>query len=226
MENKPFILCLETSAEACSVAVFKGSEMVAMSESAKERSHAEKITVLVAESLKNAKIEFSQLQAVAVSSGPGSYTGLRIGSSTAKGYCYALNIPLIAIPTLDALAYQLIDKFPNYLICPMVDARRMEVYCAIYNSQAKQISSVEAKIIDENSFSDINKPIVFCGDGAEKCKNMLNNPQFQFLDNTYPHASLMGFLAFEKYTNEVYENLAYFEPFYLKEFIALKPSKI
>ena len=227
------ILCIETATISCSVALSDGGKVVSSKESRVKNSHSSIITVFIEEVLKAAKTEYSALKAVAVSKGPGSYTGLRIGVSTAKGICYALNIPLISVPTLEAMSSGLINKLKtdsmadaDSLICPMLDARRMEVYYSIFDRNNKEISETKAEIITETSFSEFleHQKMIFFGDGAEKCKSVLKHDNAIFLDNIFPSANDMADIAFKKYQNQEFEDTAYFEPFYLKEFVAKKPS--
>ena len=187
-------------------------------------SHAENLISFCDAVLKKCKYTYSDLQAVAVSKGPGSYTGLRIGVSAAKGFCYALNIPLISVNTLQHMALQAAENYENKaaLFCPMIDARRMEVYCAIYDAMNQEVKATAAEIIDEHSFSDDlkSKELVFFGDGSAKCKGMLEgNKNAKFLDQVVPSAQNMIALAEAKYAAQDFENTAYFEPFYLKDFL-------
>ncbi len=220
------ILSIETSTRVCSVAISIQNEIIAVKESHVSNSHAEKITLLCEQALLEAGISFSDLNAVAVSQGPGSYTGLRIGVSTAKGFCYALDIPLIAISTLKAMALgmrQLNSLNKTDLYCPMIDARRMEVYNAIYTHKLEVISPVEATIVDENSFNNhlAKHMVYFAGDGAAKCASILSHQQnARFMADFYPSAQWVAQLAIEKYASSTFENTAYFEPYYLKDFIA------
>lgn len=213
------ILCLETSTKNCSVSLSANGQLLAVKELAEDNySHAENLHVFIDALLREAGVEKKQLSAVAVSQGPGSYTGLRIGVSAAKGLCYALNIPLIALDTLTVLAQQ--KTITVGKIIPMIDARRMEVYTAIFNEQHQETTSVSAKIIDENSFSDLAEDLYFIGDGAEKCQTLLDKNNHHFdLDIKYPSAKDMCALAFEKYEKKSFEDVAYFEPHYLKAFM-------
>ena len=174
--------------------------------------------------LQKSNYTFKDLDAVAVSKGPGSYTGLRIGVSTAKGFCFALNIPLISINTLQHMAAKMVQEanLKDCLFCPMLDARRMEVYCAIFDSNNKEFLTTEAKIIDDTSFANLlNKTkIVFFGDGAAKCKPALaQHSNAIFRDDFFPSSRDMVELAYQKYMQQHFENTAYFEPFYLKDFL-------
>jgi tRNA threonylcarbamoyladenosine biosynthesis protein TsaB len=216
------ILSLETSGKVCSVAIHDAAKLLSTSELHIEQSHASKLAVLIEEVRKLSGIEFSQLKAVAISSGPGSYTGLRIGTSTAKGLCYSLSIPLIAVGSLDLLAFQ-VKNFNCHgaYLCPMIDARRMEVYCRVIDASLNPLQPVEAKIVDELSFLGyLNKSTtLFFGDGSEKCKNVIRHPNAFFIDGVYPRASSLGMLAFEKYKKNEFEDVVNVEPHYLKEFM-------
>ena len=214
-----FILSIETATKNCSIALSKEGKTIALKEIANQNfSHAEKLHVFIEEILTENQITFKDLIALAVSKGPGSYTGLRIGVSSAKGLCYALNIPLISIDTLTSLARQIAVK--EGVIVPMIDARRMEVYTAVFNPEFKMIKGVEALIVDKNSFSEIESTVHLVGDGALKFKETLTNEKFKFYDDIiYPSANEMSELAFEKHKKSDFENVAYFEPYYLKDFI-------
>ena len=214
-----FILSIETATKNCSIALSKEGKTIALKEIANQNfSHAEKLHVFIEEILTENQITFKDLIALAVSKGPGSYTGLRIGVSSAKGLCYALNIPLISIDTLTSLARQIAVK--EGVIVPMIDARRMEVYTAVFNPEFKMIKGVEALIVDKNSFSEIESTVHLVGDGALKFKETLTNEKFKFYDDIiYPSANEMSELAFEKHKISDFENVAYFEPYYLKDFI-------
>jgi len=226
------ILNIETATNVCSVALGKDGQLLSIKESAEERSHASQLTVLIQEVLGEAGLGVSDLNAIAVSKGPGSYTGLRIGVSAAKGLCYSLDIPLIAVDTLQAMANSFVQSNTdqiegNTLLCPMIDARRMEVYCAVYDSNLKVIDPVSAKIIDGNSFSghlDKGK-VLFFGDGAEKCKVELeDNNNADFDNDLSASASGMISLSENLFNNKAFEDVAYFEPYYLKDFVAGKPK--
>lgn len=187
-------------------------------------SHAERLHVFIEEIIKEAGIQLKDLAAVAVSQGPGSYTGLRIGVSAAKGLCYALNIPLIAVDTLQTLATRV--KVKEGLIIPMIDARRMEVYSAVFNSNFEKKREVSAEIITENSFEDITENVYFIGDCSEKCKTVLTKENFIFLDEIkYPSANEMSLLSFDKYKKNDTVDVAYFEPYYLKDFMMTVSKK-
>ncbi len=187
-------------------------------------SHAERLHVFIEEIIIETGISFQDLTAIAVSQGPGSYTGLRIGVSAAKGLCFALDIPLIAVDTLQVLASQ--AKVSNGFIIPMLDARRMEVYSAIFNPNFEKQRAVEAEIITENSFENLQETLYFVGDCATKCKPVLTKENFIFLEEIkYPSAKEMSFLSFEKYKNNDFVDVAYFEPYYLKDFMMTVSKK-
>lgn len=219
-----YILNIETATKNCSVALAKEGQTLVCKEIAEDGySHAERLHVFIEELIQEAGIHFQDLQAIAVSQGPGSYTGLRIGVSAAKGLCYALNIPLIAVDTLQILASQ--ATVSDGLIIPMLDARRMEVYSAVYNSKLAKQREIQAEVITENSFETITETIYFVGDCADKCKTVLAKPNFIFLDKIiYPSAKEMSSLSYYKFQNNNFEDLAYFEPYYLKDFM-ITPSK-
>lgn len=220
-----YILNIETSTKNCSVSIAKGGETIICKEIAEEGySHAERLHVFIEESLKEARIAYEDLSAIAVSQGPGSYTGLRIGVSAAKGLCFALDIPLIAVDTLKVLASQ--ATISSGLIVPMIDARRMEVYSAIFNSKLEQVRDVQAEIISEDSFESLQEIIYFVGDCAEKCKAILTKGNFVFLEEIkYPSAKEMSALSYEKYKKNDTVDVAYFEPFYLKDFLITTSKK-
>lgn len=213
-----YILQIESATKNCSVALSNNGQTIALKEIAEMGyTHAENLHVFIDSILRERELSFDQLSAVAISQGPGSYTGLRIGVSAAKGLCFALNIPLIALDTLEVLSRKI--SVSEGLIIPMLDARRMEVFTAIYTSDGKPLQTVHSKIIDANSFSDFGESLHLLGDGILKCREMLNRSNMIYhLEYLYPSAQEMSSLAFEKYKNQAFENVAYFEPFYLKEF--------
>jgi tRNA threonylcarbamoyladenosine biosynthesis protein TsaB len=222
------ILSLETSTYVCSVALHADGTLLASAVTYREQSHASKLAVLIDQVLQLADVTMAQLSAVAVSSGPGSYTGLRIGTSTAKGLCYALNIPLIGVGALDSLAW-VAGPFntSNALLCPMIDARRMEVYCQLLDAQYGVVSPVEAKVIDTESFRAPLEagPVLFFGNGAAKCQGVIQHKNAFFLADVHPTADTVGKLAWEKFQRNETEDLVTFEPFYLKEFMIKTPVK-
>jgi tRNA threonylcarbamoyladenosine biosynthesis protein TsaB len=216
------LLCIETSTTVCSVCVTANEEVISFREINSGFTHAENLHIFIEEILKEANLDFAQLNAVAVSKGPGSYTGLRIGVSAAKGLCYALNIPLISIDTLQSMAWSVAnEKQGDIFYCPMLDARRMEVYCAAYDKNAENNLPVNALVLDENSVKVFNleKPVCFFGDGMNKAKELLLQINgATFVENIFPSAKSMVVLAFAKLEKNQFENVALFEPFYLKEF--------
>jgi tRNA threonylcarbamoyladenosine biosynthesis protein TsaB len=220
-----YILNLETATKNCSVALAKdGKTIICKEVSELGYSHAEQLHVFIEEIVNEAGITFKDLAAIAVSQGPGSYTGLRIGVSAAKGLCFALNIPLIAIDTLQTLASQV--NVSEGLIVPMIDARRMEVYSAIFSPSFEKKRGVLAEIIDENSFEESLEQLYFVGDCNEKCKAVLTKDNFIFLDDIkYPSANEMSKVSFEKYQISDTVDVAYFEPYYLKDFMVTVSKK-
>lgn len=220
----PFILNIETATKNCSVSIAKNGETMVCKEIAEEGySHAEKLHVFIEEVIAEAGITVQDLVAIAVSQGPGSYTGLRIGVSAAKGLCYALNIPLIAIDTLQTLASQ--ANVSEGKIIPMIDARRMEVYSEIFTADLKIERPIEAQIITEDSFRDYTETLYFVGDCAEKCKPVLTKENFVFLEEIkYPSAAAMSKISYDKYQKSDTVDVAYFEPYYLKDFMMAPPS--
>ena len=221
------ILSIETSTHVCSVALHEDAQLIGVYELFTEKSHASAITLLIDQLLHNAGFQLADVSAVAVSKGPGSYTGLRIGVATAKGLCYALDKPLLSVSTLQAMAYGVSKQYPikDFLFCPMLDARRMEVYCEVFTSELESVLSVDARIIEEHSFDELlaSNRVVFFGNGAAKCKPLLSHqPTALFADDVYPSAKYTGVLAHQHYLKNMFENIAYFEPFYLKEFFYKK----
>ena len=220
------ILNIETSTTNCSVSLSKQGEVFALLEdNSKEYSHAERLHVYMERILTENKLTIGQLDAVAVSKGPGSYTGLRIGVSAAKGLCFALNKPLIAVSTLEALAHQV--HIEKGLIIPMLDARRMEVYSAVFDESYNAIRLVEAEILEADSFTEYleKNPVYFVGNGVEKTKIIIQHPNAYFIEGKLPSAKQMGQIAYNKFKKNDFEDVAYFEPYYLKDFIALKSKK-
>lgn len=226
----PTILSIETSTSVCSVALSKDGGCLAEKTNFEGPSHATLLSVYVQEMLDFVKEKALKIDAIAVSCGPGSYTGLRIGVSTAKGLCYGLGIPLIAINTLEIMAStvkksQAIND--NTLLCPMIDARRMEVYTAFYNNKLATIRATSADIIDENSYADLlnDHKIMFFGNGADKCEPTLTHQNAIFLQEIHPIAKNMIILAETSLMAQRFEDVAYFEPFYLKEFVTTTPKE-
>ena len=221
----PLILHIETSAELCSVALSCGEHHLAVRENSEGRNHATMLTPFIHDLLSANDVSVEQLDAVAVSSGPGSYTGLRIGISTAKGLCYGANIPLISVSTLQAMSMgfaQQHDVPESALLCPMIDARRMEVYTALFDKNGRQAEKISAEIITEQSFASLldEQPIYFFGNGAGKCRAIITHPNAFFPESFTHSANYMIQPALLAYNENRFEDIAYFEPFYLKDFIA------
>ncbi len=225
------ILNIETSTTACSVAISQDGHPIFNKEDLKGPSHATLLGTFVDEALSFVDSHGIPLDAVAVSCGPGSYTGLRIGVSMAKGICYGRDLPLIGLPTLEVLCVPVLlrDELPeDALLCPMIDARRMEVYTALYDRALQPVQEVSAQIIDENSFQEVlaQRPVYFFGNGADKCREKITHSNAHFIDDILPLARMMFPLAEKCNLAERFEDVAYFEPFYLKEFIAGVPKKL
>ena len=226
------ILHIETSTKVCSVAVTQDGEVLFSKVDKEGPSHAVQLGVFVDEALSYIDNHGIPFDAVAVSCGPGSYTGLRIGVSMAKGICYGRDLKLISVPTLELLCVPVLlygEELPeDALLCPMIDARRMEVYAAIYDRALNQVRTIQADIVEEQTYQEYleNHPVYFFGDGAEKCRTKITHPNAHFLPNILPLAKNMGPLAERAYACERLEDVAYFEPFYLKEFVASTPKKI
>ncbi len=231
------ILLIETSADICSVALARDGVPEKLLLGQEERDHSRILTALIEKILGEKGVDMKELEAVAVSEGPGSYTGLRIGVSTAKGIAYALGIPLLAISTLDAMAFSVAREMPEEireklgpggLLCPMIDARRMEVYCAFYDMHGRRITEIEPHVIDERSFAEERgqRKILFFGTGSEKCKKVFRGEKDLFLDGIFPRADRMILPAEEQYRKGKFADIAYFEPFYLKEFVATIPKNM
>jgi len=224
------ILAIETSTVVCSVALFDGPLILGLQELYTEKSHSQFLTPMVGNVVDQAGYKLQALDAVAISMGPGSYTGLRIGTSTAKGLCFALDIPLISVNTLMAMVCGMNKYNQNgKLLCPMIDARRMEVFSMVTNDKLKILEDTQAKVINELSYHQFLREyeMLFFGNGSDKCKKILSKtPNAHFIKGVNPSASNIGDLAWEKYQNKKFEDLAYFEPFYLKSFRATKPKKL
>ena len=246
------ILSLETSTTICSTALHDDRKLLSSKELLTPQSASSQLAPIIDQLLKDSKISSKEINAVAVASGPGSYTGLRIGVATAKGLCFALQIPLIAINTLELMAYQVKNSsllsFPSplerglglpagglspkaggeVLLCPMLDARRMEVYCLLTDLNLNSVEPTQAKIIDEESFNEWldRKTIYFFGNGADKCKEIIKHPNARFIEGINPSASQLGEMAFQKFIKNEFENLSSFEPHYLKEFLVKKPKAV
>jgi len=231
------ILNIETSTQVCSVCVSLDGVVKGIKESNEEKSHAKLLTIFIDQLLNELDYKFDDFDAISISKGPGSYTGLRIGVSTAKGLCYAKDIPLIAINTLQSMANGIIlkansndisvDDVENSILVPMIDARRMEVYSAFFNSKGEFLRDVKAEIIDENSYQDIllKQKMIFFGDGSEKIREIIKHENAVFVKNFNTSSNYMAGLSEITFEKKLFEDVAYFEPFYLKDFIATVPKK-
>ena len=227
-------LCMETATEVCSVALIEDGKVLDVREDRIGQNHSKLLTVYVDDLLKSNKLKASDLDAIAISGGPGSYTGLRIGVSAAKGLGYATELPIVSISSLEAMADYVrknatelgVEIGSNDVLQPMIDARRMEVYTFSCDAKAIPISNVHAKIIDEESFAEVKEhKLFYFGNGAKKCSEVIQNPQAIFVDNVYASATNMKSIVLHKFEQKAFEDLAYFEPFYLKEFVATTPKK-
>jgi len=229
------ILNIETSTEVCSVALARDGVVIHSRENLTGQNHAMLVTVFIEELLAESNLAMEQLDAVAVSGGPGSYTGLRIGVSVAKGICYASRLPLISITSLEAMAHHVIHdpdhyqlpKTNNVLFCPMIDARRMEVYTAFYDKEGKQVRDIQADIIDHQSYLPFleNNLVLFFGNGSAKCREAINHPNAIFINGIITRAENMIPLSERDFQLKKFVDIAYYEPFYLKDFIATIPIK-
>lgn len=221
------ILNIETATKNCSVSISNDNKILSLKELNEGKfSHAEKLHLFILEAVREANLQMSDIDAVSVSKGPGSYTGLRIGVSAAKGLCYALEKPLLSVSTLKIMALQ-IPLEENELVVPVLDARRMEVYSGIFDHHYDQIRETRAEIITKESFKDLlnERIIYFAGDGAEKCKEYIQHQNARFVDQINPSAREMASISIQKFKSKEFEDVAYFEPFYLKDFVAGKPKK-
>jgi tRNA threonylcarbamoyladenosine biosynthesis protein TsaB len=217
------ILSLDTSTQNCSVALHENGQLITQELVSEEGSHSKALTLLIAKVMKTAGLELSELSSVAVSNGPGSYTGLRIGLATAKGICFALDKPLICLPTLQVLASAVPNKAGSLLL-PLLDARRMEVYAAVYTAELQEVSPQEAHILSPESFQEF-KPVLAFGNGSAKWKDTCAHTAITFLEGPLcPEAQYMGKLAHDAYLNQKFENLVTKEPDYLKEYMGIKPK--
>lgn len=220
------IISLETASTNCSVSIYQGSELLALKEDPSPAyTHGELLHVFMDGALHEAGLQWADLDAVAVSKGPGSYTGLRIGVAAAKGLCFALGIPLIAVETLRSMAYQFKDA--EGVLIPMLDARRMEAYVAVFDADHNPIGPTRAEIISADSFSKwtAQGQVHLLGSGAEKCREVLTHPNFKFHTDILPGSKEVGLLAADRFEKKLFEDVAYFEPFYLKDFILQKKKK-
>lgn len=224
----PLILSLETSTDVCSVALHDNERLLADAIVREAQVHASRVAPMIEAVISEAGVSKKAVQAVAITRGPGSYTGLRIGTSTAKGLCFALGIPLIAIGTLELLAYQAAGvNERNAFLCPMIDARRMEVYSLVMDSAGQIIEPVAARVVDGDSYTELlrQSPVLFFGNGAAKCRQVITHPNAFFLDDVFPHASSLGEMAAKKLASGETEDLIAFNPSYLKEFVAKRSQR-
>lgn len=227
-----FILNIETSGHACSVAISDDDKVILAKQTDEKNSHSIKLATLTYELFKTLNLKPKQLNAIAISRGPGSYTGLRIGTSFVKGLCYSLNIPLLAIDTLKLMCVNVLQNFSlnnESILCPMIDARRMEVYTALYDVSLNNISEIQPLVLNEQAFDQYgNNELYFFGSGMNKWKELINGKKtsnFKFISDILPKAELMASLSYQIFKEKKYEDVAYFEPFYLKEFIAGTSTK-
>lgn len=227
MKEDIYLLHIETATDICSVSLSKNDELIANKELKGGNSHAQNLIVFINEMIEQSPIKKEDLKGVSVSMGPGSYTGLRIGVSTAKGICYALKLPLISVSTLESIAVGAMAEFSaqtDLLYCPMIDARRMEVFTTLVDGSLNTIEPIQAKVVEEDTFAELlkEKKVVFCGNGMPKCRPLLEkypNAQFSEVDLSSKN---MIHIAYQKFLKEEFEDVAYFEPFYLKQYIAQK----
>lgn len=220
------ILSIDTATRVCSVAVHKNGELIGQQSYHLQKSHSSLLPEIIKQLMDNAEVGLNQLDAIAISEGPGSYTGLRIGTATAKGLAFSLNLPLVAVNSLDSML-ELVRRFYKgpALLCPMIDARRMEVYCKLTEHTGKEIWDTRPLVVDQNSFNEfVERGIIMFGSGAGKLKELFTSGNIHFIEDIHPDAAFMGEMAFQKFKNEDFVDLAYFEPEYLKEFQAI-PSK-
>ena len=226
------ILNIETSTNVCSVALTENGKCIYNDEDHTGPNHNEKLGTFVDNALSFADSHAIPLDAVAVSMGPGSYTGLRIGASMAKGVCYGFNIPLLAVPTLQLMCVPVLlkhdDLSEDAILCPMLDARRMEVYAALYTRSLKEVRGIQADVVDAETYREYldQHPVYFFGNGAEKCMDVINHPNAYLIKGVEPLAKNMSPIAERRLMNDEVEDTAYFVPFYLKDFVALKPKKL
>ncbi|MFN0199980.1 MAG: tRNA (adenosine(37)-N6)-threonylcarbamoyltransferase complex dimerization subunit type 1 TsaB [Bacteroidia bacterium] len=226
----PYILVIETATDVGAVGLYKGAQLLGTIEYHKPKTHSSLLAQMIASLLQDMEVQMRELHAVAVSCGPGSYTGLRVGVSTAKGICMALNLPLLSVGSLESLAWQVkpIASTLNAWICPMIDARRMEVYCGFYDMEIQTMLSIKAEIINEQSFEEIlaQRKVVFIGDGAKKCRSALTHENVYLFPEVTSSVRFLGGFLLHKYQNQLFEDLLTFEPFYLKDYVATEAKKL
>tara|TARA_B100000287_G_C20588820_1_gene763375 strand:+ start:474 stop:1136 length:663 start_codon:yes stop_codon:yes gene_type:complete len=215
------ILAIETTTKNCSVSLFEKDQLISYKEEFGENYiHSESLLFFIQETLSTANYNLYNLDAIAISKGPGSYTGLRIGAASAKGLCYSLNIPLISISTLKVMAYAMSNREDSFYYCAMIDARRNEVFAAIYDQNINIIRDIQVDVVDKKTYIDfLDKKIIFFGDGAKKCKTLINHKMAVFVEGIYPSSKDMGVLIYNKFIQKDFDDIAYFEPHYLKDFV-------
>ena len=219
------ILCIDTTSEFCSVSLFINQNLIENNNSKIERSHSKLLIKLIDDTLNNNKLKIADIDIFSISKGPGSYTGLRIGLSSIKGFCYALDKPLVAINTLKILAISALENIDDkdFILCPMIDARRMEVYTKSFDHNLNELSNDQAIILEKDTFENFkDKKVYFFGDGSDKYKKIVNRKNFIFLDNINPDSKFMGQLSYDKFINRNFEDLSSFEPNYIKDFYLIK----
>ena len=219
------ILCIDTTSEFCSVSLFINQNLIENNNSKIERSHSKLLIKLIDDTLNNNKLKIADIDIFSISKGPGSYTGLRIGLSSIKGFCYALNKPLVSINTLKILAISALENIDDndFILCPMIDARRMEVYTKSFDHNLNELSNDQAIILEKDTFENFKDKKVYCfGDGSDKYKKIVNRKNFIFLDNINPDSKFMGQLSYDKFINRNFEDLSSFEPNYIKDFYLIK----
>ena len=219
------ILCIDTTSEFCSVSLFINQNLIENNNSKIERSHSKLLIKLIDHTLNNNKLKIADIDIFSISKGPGSYTGLRIGLSSIKGFCYALNKPLVSINTLKILAISALENIDDkdFILCPMIDARRMEVYTKSFDHNLNELSNDQAIILEKDTFENFkDKKVYFFGDGSDKYKKIVNRKNFIFLDNINPDSKFMGQLSYDKFIIRNFEDLSSFEPNYIKDFYLIK----
>jgi len=219
------ILCIDTTSEFCSVSLFINQNLIENNNSKIERSHSKLLIKLIDDTLNNNKLKIADIDIFSISKGPGSYTGLRIGLSSIKGFCYALNKPLVSINTLKILAISALENIDDkdFILCPMIDARRMEVYTKSFDHNLNELSNDQAIILEKDTFDNYkDKKVYFFGDGSDKFKKIVSRKNFIFLDNINPDSKFMGKLSYDKFINRNFEDLSSFEPNYIKDFYLIK----
>lgn len=221
------ILSLDTSTKVCSVAIHQAGVLIGCQAYHLQKSHSNLLPVTIQQLVENCELSMSDIEAVALSAGPGSYTGLRIGTATAKGLAYSLDIPLIAVDTLDSMIAQVRPFAPQgMLLCPMIDARRMEVYCKVVDSSGKELWPTQPLVVEGNSFDAFKEStLLLFGNGSDKLQGVLEGSSMSFIPDIHPSAAYMGLLAYSRFSADTFEDIAYFEPEYLKEYRTNVPSQ-